>query len=356
MLKNLFVLYAEMAPYMASCLERLKEKTGCSIHGVAYPKAPNAPLELDSLSELGEWYSRPDLTEADILRKINEVGPDVVLSSGWMDKGYCRVLSQLQGKCLRVGGSDCQYRGDMRQQLACLGRTWLHKRWFDVLWVSGERQAYYARRLGFAGNRLWQGCYACERDRFAAAGIPHSQREPKFLYVGRFVESKGIDVLTEAYRNYRRSVAEPYPLECIGVGPLLSLLEEEPGVTLPGFVQPKELPDAMASAAAFILPSLHEPWGVVLQEAATLGLPLIATEACGAGVHLLRAGWNGFLVETGDAEALARAMVRMHNASEEEKRQMGEASELLSRQYTPDLWAKTLINGYREWKHENKEC
>lgn len=101
----------------------------------------------------------------------------------------------------------------------------------------------------------------------------------------------------------------------------------------------------MKAAHAFVLPSTFEPWGVVLQEAAAAGLPLIASHACGAAVHLLRAGYNGYLCEPGDAEGLAGALLQMHQASEEDRRLMGSASMSLATQFTPDLWAATLERG-----------
>jgi glycosyltransferase involved in cell wall biosynthesis len=341
MMKRVFVLYSEMAPYMASCLREL-QASGCEIRGLLYPKDPNAPLDLNALEAIGQWESRTGLSDEAILERITAFAPEVVLAAGWMDKGYCRVLARLAGRCLRVGLTDSQYHGTLRQKVACLGSQRLQRRWFDVLWATGERQADYARRLGFSGTRLWQGAYACEWERFAAARLPAHRRERKFLFVGRFVEAKGIDVLKEAYRTYRTQAPDPWALECIGLGPLKSVLEGEEGVEMPGFVQPQDLPKTMATAGAFVLPSREENWGVVLQEAAALGLPLIATEACGAGVHLLRDGWNGFTVETGSARDLTRAMIRMHQASDEARETMGEASYLLSQQYTPRLWAKTL--------------
>ncbi|MDA7932124.1 glycosyltransferase family 4 protein, partial [Akkermansiaceae bacterium] len=114
-----------------------------------------------------------------------------------------------------------------------------------------------------------------------------------------------------------------------------------------GFVQPDALPGLMSEASAFVLPSRFEPWGVVVQEAAASSLPLICSDACGAGVHLLRDRWNGRCFPSGDAHRLAECLLWTHQQSTAEREEMGERSFELSKQYTPELWARTLVEGVK---------
>ncbi|HEX7069346.1 MAG TPA: glycosyltransferase family 4 protein, partial [Rhodothermales bacterium] len=194
--------------------------------------------------------------------------------------------------------------------------------------------------------RLWSGCYACDWDRFAAVRERAKENRPKaFLYVGRYVPVKGMPVLLEAYRTYRTMVRSPWPLICAGAGPLKSLLEGQEGVTDHGFVQPDALPELMARASAFVLASNREPWGVVVQEAAATGMPLICSDACGASVHLLQDGYNGFVFETGNSSHLAECMARVSEASDDAFARMSEGSFELSKQFTPERWAETLVKG-----------
>ena len=104
----------------------------------------------------------------------------------------------------------------------------------------------------------------------------------------------------------------------------------------------------MAEADAFILPSRFEPWGVVVQEAAATGLPIIVSDVCGAGVHLLRDRWNGRSFAAGDATHLADCLLWMHQQSHARLIEMGSRSMELSKQYTPERWAQTLIEGVRD--------
>src|SRR5262249_17746437 len=57
--------------------------------------------------------------------------------------------------------------------------------------------------------------------------------------------------------------------------------------------------------------SLHEPWGVVVNEAAASGLPLVLSDRVGAAYDLLAEGENGFVVPAGDVAAAASALRRL---------------------------------------------
>ena len=66
--------------------------------------------------------------------------------------------------------------------------------------------------------------------------------------------------------------------------------------------------EAYVAADVFALLSRHEPWGVVVNEAAACGLPLVLSDRVGAAPDLLRDGENGFLVATDDVSAAAEAL------------------------------------------------
>ena len=84
---------------------------------------------------------------------------------------------------------------------------------------------------------------------------------------------------------------------------------------------------------------------MVVHEAATTGLPFILSDACGAGAHLLRDHFNGIRFPAGDVAALTRALLALHALPPESLRAYGHASHELSRQYTPELWVRTLCEG-----------
>ena len=347
--RRVAILYSRLAAYMVACLRALRETYDVELLIYQYPPADEAPYDRALFDELGTVLDRTQHSDEEILARVRAFDPDAMYIVGWMDRGYLNVARALRNDGVPViAGCDRQWAGTWRQRLGQLAAPWYLHPAIDVLWVPGERQRQLARRLGYRGARCWSGIYCCDWDRFADARRPVSERTQTFLYVGRYVDVKGIDVLLEAYQAYRGAVERPWTLTCVGTGPQADRLQGLPGVEDRGFVQPDALPAIMARAGAFVLPSRHEPWGVVVQEAAAAGLPLICSEACGAAVHLLQDRYNGFLVETDQANHLATAMAQMAALDPERRQAMGARSHALSKPFTPARWAATLIEGVQQ--------
>ena len=72
-----------------------------------------------------------------------------------------------------------------------------------------------------------------------------------------------------------------------------------------------DIVDAYVASDVFALLSSRETWGVVVNEAAASGLPLILSDHVGAAPDLLRDGENGYLVAAGDSDAAASALTAL---------------------------------------------
>jgi glycosyltransferase involved in cell wall biosynthesis len=95
-------------------------------------------------------------------------------------------------------------------------------------------------------------------------------------------------------------------------------------VHLLGFRNQAELPRLYAMADVFVLPSEDEPWGLVINEAMSSGLPIVASERVGAAADLIQPGSNGFRFPPGDIPALAQALrLALQDGAKE---RMGQAS------------------------------
>lgn len=337
------VLFSRLSGYMSACLKRLQEDHGARLLVIRWPPAAEAPFDARQFEWIDEQYDRSTLSVQEMRTIVERFDPTAVFMSGWFDSGYLEVARALRKRGVPViAGTDAQWKGSLRQQAARWVAPWYLHRAIDVLWVAGERQRQLAARLGYRGERCWTGVYACDWHRFAQ--VPNGEiKRSGFLFVGRYVPAKGLDVLVEAYKQYRAQVADPWPLHCAGSGDQQKLLQGVDGIVDRGFIQPDALPGLMAEAAAFVLPSRKEPWGVVVQEAAAAGLPIICSDVSGAAVHLVQDHFNGYLFESGNAAHLARCMVRISRASDEAWKMMSCHSRTLSRQYTPQRWAATFV-------------
>lgn len=340
---NVCVLHTRLSGYFISCLKALAEAE-CSVSVYHYPRSADAPYSQLEHSDAIKLFEKAHPTTTDTLQLLHQSVPDAILLNGWSNTAYIQAIKEYrrEHKVPVVAICDTQWRGSLRQRLASLTAYWHLHSFLDVLWVTGERQRVLARALGYDASHSLEGAYACDWNIFASLGRNREQpHEPFFLYVGRYAPEKGLSTLIKAYRLYRKTNDNPWPLVTAGAGPLAAMLKEE-GIDDQGFLQPSQLPTLMSKAASFVLPSHYEPWGVVLHEATAAGLPCISTEAVGASVHLLRNHHNGYTVQAQSVEGLRRAMQRMHELNKPEWESMSRASHSLSKQYTPKLWAQTF--------------
>jgi len=346
---RIVVLFSRLSGYTSKCLRVLCDRHDAEI--LVFRKAPTneAPFEKALFEWIERLHDRAEFSARQILEKTLQFTPDAIFLAGWEYRDYLKVSRSARGREIPVvSGSDKQWRGSLRQQIGRLIAPWYLHSAIDVLWVPGERQRQFADRLGYRGKYCWSGYYCCDWERFAEVHQGQTSTGTRlFLFVGRYVLEKGLDVLLDGYALYRKCVDDPWGLVCAGAGPLKPRVRGE-GVVDVGFTQPDDLPKLMEQATAFVLPSRCEPWGVALQEAAAAGLPVICSEACGASAHLLQDGYNGRLCEAGDAQDLARCMLQMHETQSEHLTRMGQRSHQLSRQFTPQRWANTLARGIEE--------
>jgi glycosyltransferase involved in cell wall biosynthesis len=196
---------------------------------------------------------------------------------------------------------------------------------FSAVMVAGARGAAYFRSLGFGRRPILFGCDTVDVARIRAdaailpAPSPPDFAARDFVYVGRFVEKKNLSLLIEGFARYCQNEGDSERrLVLVGAGPLEDKLRGEaerllpPGrVVFTGFLSGKALSGTLAGALGLVLVSHSEQWGLVINEALALGLPVIVSESPGARDLLVRDGVNGYVVETGSAEALALAMQRL---------------------------------------------
>ena len=130
------------------------------------------------------------------------------------------------------------------------------------------------------------------------------------LFVGRLIGVKDVRTVLAAHATLRAEHPRLWLL-VIGdgsEGPDLRAEFEGEGVVFTGALRPDALPAQFAAADLFVLPSVHEPWGVVVNEAMAAGLPVVLSDRVGAGGDLLQDGRNGRAVPCGDVPAWRTAL------------------------------------------------
>jgi glycosyltransferase involved in cell wall biosynthesis len=195
-------------------------------------------------------------------------------------------------------------------------RFWL-KEIFKVCMLStyngglagGQRTADYLRFLGFRKRPIAAGYDSVSVDRVRSnagqgGSRPVAFKDRYFVIVARFVEKKNLFTALDAYTAYAQSHGlEPRHLHLVGSGPLEPKIRDYirthnlKNVVLHGFLDDVGVASILKNALALMLPSLEEQWGLVINEALALNLPVLVSDNVGARDTLVRQGVNGFVIE-----------------------------------------------------------
>lgn len=339
-------LYAEVMGYTMATIRELVSQ-GAQVHVVHWDSKKVRPYQLEPTDNVW-FYGRSSHSTAKIRELAFRVNPDLVVISGWQDRGYLEVAKLLRKKRIPVvTGFDDQWHGSYRQKVASLLSFYL-KRFFSHAWVSGPYQFEFARRLGFKKNEIVFNLYSADIMLFNDAynKAQHTKRSNyphRFLFVGRLEKIKGVDLLVETW-NSLADKRKDWELLIIGSGFLKNYLQTKTGIIVRDFMQPKQLMNEISTAGCFILPSRSEPWGVVIHEFAAAGLPIICSDVCGAASEFIIHGFNGFKFESHDKDSLSRQILNIINADDRELSRMSECSHQLAQRITPALSAASLVS------------
>lgn len=175
-----------------------------------------------------------------------------------------------------------------------------------ALSISHLATEFY-RKLGVREAVIYPFGYFSSHPRLM--GRSKDENATEIIFVGQLIPRKGIDLLLDAMQplfgqhpNLRLSV--------IGSGELLAHLQEQAAalglsdrVAFEGVIPPASIRERIAVADLLVLPSRWDGWGAVVNEALSVGVPVIVSDRCGAA-DLVRKGINGYVFRSEDAEDL----------------------------------------------------
>jgi 1,2-diacylglycerol 3-alpha-glucosyltransferase len=281
-------------------------------------------------------------------------------------------------------------------------------RLFDAALVGGSPQQRYFAALGLPEEKIFTGYDAVDNDYFARGASQARARAEEyrehyelpgrfFLSLGRFVPKKNLASLILGYRCFLdASMSKRTHLVLVGSGeeearlralcvelhlpvcdhPVPSQAAERksrapgsaalPAVHFYGFRQIEENPIFYGLADAFVLPSLEEEWGLVVNEAMAANLPVVVSETAGCAEDLLESGWpripdssasevhhalgrtrawirkNGFLFDPRSAQTLAGALLALESSTSL-RAAMGSASGRIAEKFSCGNFAENAL-------------
>lgn len=261
-----------------------------------------------------------------LAKRLNRSRFDAVLVQGWGHYGMIKAAWLAKRAGLRVllrceATDHVAASTGIKRMLRETTVGFLLRHVDRCLAIGARNRDFYLAR-GFPAERIGTMPYCVDNDHFrikAQTADLNSLREeflfteakPVILYASKFMARKFPDHLLEAYRQ----LPEPRPyLIFVGDGEMKQQLEATvhnrnlKDVRFAGFRNQGELPGFYALANIFVLPSINETWGLVINEAMNAGCAIITTDQVGSAVDLVRDGENGFVLQANSVAALQSAL------------------------------------------------
>lgn len=274
-------------------------RRGHRVTAVIYPGAAIEPtlrklsLPIITLRNFGEWDV---LASWRLGRVLREIKPDVVIAHANRAYGIAR----------RIGRFPCPLVG--------IAQNYSTSRYTRA-------QAMFATTNDLVQHLIAQGvpgeCVFLIPNMVRCHELPHRgmRGEPPVIgAMGRFVAKKGFDVYLEALgvlkdRGYKfKAILGGSGAEEPQLRALANRLGLDGLLTFPGWVEDKRA--FYSHIDIFCLPSLHEPFGIVLLEAFTFGAPVVSTDSEGPR-DIITPNYDALIAKTGDVHSLADALAKL---------------------------------------------
>jgi glycosyltransferase involved in cell wall biosynthesis len=243
------------------------------------------------------------------LRIIKSNDYDRIILSGWDDIYYWISRLFLPKKKLRVVIESSVFEYNSNIFLDTLKRFFLNG--IESAVVSGEPQEKLIRVLGFKGEIIKSYGVGILDFNYPRPSVQLKNNINTFLFIGRISKIKGLDLLFDFFKNnphlFLHLVGEfedqDYKIKLQGV----------PNIIYLGYKKREELSSIFSNADVLILPSLIEPWGLVVEEAIFHGLPSLVSSKVGCSIDLIMKFKLGTVFDPLNYLDFSSAMMEMTN-------------------------------------------
>jgi glycosyltransferase involved in cell wall biosynthesis len=376
---RLLVLHNIVNPHMTPVFEAMSRTFGVDLTVAFFAEreadrtwAAGAPSTFRSvilpgrqLNLLLRWDTLSFHVNPGFGRFLRDCAPDVVINAGWMSLTNWHAFVA----CRRRGIPHVLWAGSTAnepswQRSATRPAVRYLVRHSDAWATYGSASASYLASLGAAPDRIVPAYHCIDNARFVELlartqpRVAATRAELELgdgrviLFVGRMLERKGGDDLIAATAELQRERSD-VNLLFVGDGPMRARWQARAADCLRvgsfqfvGSRPLEELPLYYQLADVFVLPSLEEVWGLVVNEAELAGLPVVVSERCGAAADLVEPGVNGQRVHPGDVPALTAAL-REILRDETARRKMGSESRRIVERCAPAKVAAALVEAAR---------
>lgn len=341
-MKKVLLLSNVPSPYLTPLFNKLAAESGWNLlicyvsrwsSNVGWSEAQARQYVVNSETVLDErvlWLKKlsPQCAAAvSLLLMLWQQRPDYLVIYGYtrVPQLTALVWCFLTGCPFAIAGDATYYADDARGLRKFLKTAWLGliARQAAAILVVGKASRMFWEAYGARAKQIFEAPFAVDNDWFFAESQLQRakaqafreqlewQNKTVFLYVGRLIKRKNVDLLINALRNITQMQSV---LLVVGEGEehesLNDLAAADPRIRFAGNASQQELAFYYALADVLVLPSRSEPWGLVVNEAMACGLAVIAHWQCGAAVDLVAAD-NGILLRGFTTEELTSAINKL---------------------------------------------
>lgn len=261
-----------------------------------------------------------------LVNAVSSWGADALLVYGWAFRGHLSLMKKMKGRL------PVFFRGDStlldKQQLI---KYWLRRaylwnvyRHIDKALYTGQHNKAYFKWAGLKDKQLLFAPHVVDNDRFKPQQALHKEELRRafqlpagkflFLFAGKLEPKKNPLLLLDAFLDM---AAPGACLVMAGEGVLLQQLKDKSAgnnnIFFLPFQNQSKMPALYQLADCFVLPSQGpgETWGLAINEAMAAGIPVIASDKCGASPDMIDEGETGHIFPSNDKAALVSAMKRL---------------------------------------------
>lgn len=371
---RVLLLHKHFRPYHMAQARALLQRPELEVRCVELKDAeggyqPKMPAErIPELTTLASHQDEPGLRQLPqrVWETLEAWQPDCVVVAGYNAAALRHAASwtRARGKACVLILSVTGQRG-WREWVKWPAKAGFLYRCIDTAFVGGTVHATYLAWLGMPRERIRPGYEVVDNAHYArrarqareeAARLRPQLRLPTayFLYMGRLNGDKNLERLLEAYGAYRRAHPGGWGLVLVGDGPLEDVLKAKaralrlPEVVWAGRRSREEIPTYYGLAAALVLPSIAETWGLPVNEAMAAGLPVVVSRECGCAADLVEPGVTGFVVRAHRTRSIQKGLEAVAALAPEQHEAMGRAGQARVASYSLERWALQLEAAVRE--------
>lgn len=259
-----------------------------------------------------------NLSYRKVKKALSETPADVLILSGYESPGFWAARAWANKKKIPIVlwqvSTSLSSRTKGNRLIDGIKRRFVAS--CGAFYVTSSLSAEYLAYFGAPREKIIVGSNIPDVKRFADSARLGEPDVPTLLYVGQFIERKGIIEMLESLAtlldlNWKLVLSGDGPLKDKLTG-LITELGLGGRLSFTGYVQQNDLDSVYRTADILVFPSLREAWGLVVNEALLSGLYVVGSDRAAASVELITPGVNGEIVNpldrTGFSNALRRAI------------------------------------------------